>query len=327
VRAIDDDQGSLGAGEPAGRPGCNCTRERRGGHRRRRDSPGAARQPRRCTIPLKPLLSLPVLLTGSKIDLTGLPYSSSLQASFNGSTDGTLSISNGSTSEALLQFASIPSGYAFSLSPDGGASGTLITDGPPVPCFVSGTRIRTDRGEVAVEELRVGDHVPVVRAGGSLPVMWIGHRHVRPGRYPRPWELYPVRVATGAFADFVPLRDLWLSPEHCVFLHGVLVPVCVLLNGTTIARVPCDEVTYWHVELASHDLMLCEGAWAESFLDMGNRDAFTVSGDGRMASPHPDFSRQSWESRACQQQERGGPIVAAIRAAIDTRAVRLRRAA
>jgi hypothetical protein len=165
---------------------------------------------------------------GSKIGLTGLPYSSSLQASFNGSTNGTLSIGNGSTTEASLQFAGIPNGFAFNLAADGGAGGTLITDGPPVPCFVTGTRIRTDRGEVAVEELRVGDCVPVVRAGGSLPIIWIGHRHVRPGRYPRPWELYPVRVATGAFADFVPLRDLWLSPEHCAFLHGVLVPVGIL---------------------------------------------------------------------------------------------------
>ena len=83
---------------------------------------------------------------------------------------------------------------------------------------------------------------------------------------------------------------------------------------------PCEEVTYWHVELASHDLMLCEGAWAESYLDMGNRAAFVDSDDGSVPALHPDFSRESWEARACQQQERGGPIVAAIRAAIDARA-------
>jgi hypothetical protein len=199
---------------------------------------------------------------------------------------------------------------------------------PPIPCYRAGTHIRTDGGEVAVEALRVGDRVPVVRSGGSLPIVWIGHCRVQPNRHPRPSEVYPVRVAAGAFADFVPLRDLWLSPEHCVFLHGVLVPVGALLNGTSIVQVPCDEVTYWHVELASHDLMLCEGAWVESFLDMGNRAAFVgPEGEGAgVSAPQPDFSRRSWETRACQRQERGGPIVAAIRAAIDARAV-ARRAA
>ena len=41
-----------------------------------------------------------------------------------------------------------------------------------------------------------------------------------------------------------------------------------------------------------------------------------------------DFSREFREARACQQQERGGPVVAAIRAGIDARADarRLRRA-
>lgn len=189
-----------------------------------------------------------------------------------------------------------------------------------LPCFVAGTRIRTDRGEVAVEELRIGDRVPVVRAGGSLPVVWIGHRRVQPNRHARPWELHPVRIAAGAFADFVPLRDLWLSPEHCVFLHGILVPVGVLLNGTSIAQVPCEEVTYWHVELASHDLMLCEGAWAESYLDMGNRAAFVAKDDKPAPVAPQDFSREAWEARACQQQERGGPIVTAIKAALNARA-------
>lgn len=174
--------------------------------------------------------------SGSRIDLTGLPYSSSLQTSFNGSpAAGTLNIDNGSTTEAALQFVGTPNGMVFQLAPDGGpAGGTVITDDPPVPCFAAGTRIRTDRGDVAVEALHVGDRIPTVRAGGTLPVVWIGHRRMQPSRHPRPCEVHPVRVAAGAFADFVPLRDLWLSPEHCVFLHGVLVPVGVLVNGTSI---------------------------------------------------------------------------------------------
>ena len=76
-------------------------------------------------------------------------------------------------------------------------------------------------------------------------------------------------------------------------------------------------MTYWHVELAAHDLMLCEGAWTESYLDMGNRSAFEEH-DGPLQL-HPDFSPESWQARACQQQERGGPVVATIRRVIDAR--------
>jgi collagen type I/II/III/V/XI/XXIV/XXVII alpha len=260
--------------------------------------------------------------SGSKIDLTGVPFvSGSTSASY---VDGTLTITTGGTLEDFFQLHGAPDSATFTVASDG-ASGTAITT-DNVPCFVSGTRIRTVRGEVAVEELRTGDLVPVVRAGGFLPIIWIGHRRVRIDRHPRPWDMYPVRVSAGAFADFVPERDLWLSPEHAVFLHGVLVPVRLLLNGTTIVQVPCAEVTYWHVELPSHDLLLCEGAWTESYLDMGNRAAFAeadAAGDGEGAAPvmlHPDFSRESWEARACQQQERGGPVVAAIRQAINARA-------
>jgi hypothetical protein len=252
---------------------------------------------------------------GSTIDLTAAPFISGVTAV--NYVDGVLTLTNGSTIEDLFNLPGLPNNAKFGVKSDGGATpGTDITT-TEAACFVSGTRIRTERGEVAVEDLRVGDCVPVVRAGGSLPIIWIGRRRLRIDRHPRPWDLYPVRVAAGAFADFVPMRDLWLSPEHAVFLHGVLVPVRHLLNGTTIAQVPCAEVTYWHVELPSHDLLLCEGAWTESYLDMGNRSAFE---DGDAIALHPDFSRENWQARACQEQERGGPVVEAIRRAIDARA-------
>ena len=253
---------------------------------------------------------------GSTIDLTGVPFISGVTTA--NYQDGALSVMNNGVEEAVFQLPGLPGTTMFATKTDGGAlPGTdIVTDA--VACFAGGTRIRTARGEVAVEELRIGDMVPVVRAGGLLPVIWIGHRRLRPERHERPWDAYPVRVRAGAFADFVPVRDLWLSPEHAVFLHGVLVPVRLLVNGTTIVQVPCAEVTYWHVELPSHDLLLCEGAWAESYLDMGNRAAF-AAGDAPVVL-HPDFSRQSWEARACQRQERGGPVVDAIRRVVNARA-------
>ncbi len=47
-------------------------------------------------------------------------------------------------------------------------------------------------------------------------------------------------------------------------------------------------VTYYHVELDLHDVLLAEGAAAESYLDTGNRDTFG-NADGPITL-HPDMS-------------------------------------
>jgi len=49
-----------------------------------------------------------------------------------------------------------------------------------------------------------------------------------------------------------------------------------------------DEVTYYHVELDDHDLLLAEGLPVESYLDTGDRSNFE-NGGGPIAL-HPDFS-------------------------------------
>jgi hypothetical protein len=147
----------------------------------------------------------------------------------------------------------------------------------------------TARGEIAVEDLAIGDQATTVRgvAGASRPVIWIGHRHVDCRRHPSPERVWPVRVRAGAFADRVPHRDLWLSPDHAVFTDGVLIPIRQLINGTTIAQMPREAVTYYHIELDRHDVLLAEGLAAESYLDTGNRATF--SNGGGAINLHPTF--------------------------------------
>ena len=48
------------------------------------------------------------------------------------------------------------------------------TNAPPI-CFVTGTRIRTTRGDVPVEQLRVGD-IAVTASGKRRRIRWIGSR-------------------------------------------------------------------------------------------------------------------------------------------------------
>ncbi len=60
-----------------------------------------------------------------------------------------------------------------------------------------------------------------------------------------------------------------------------------LINGTSITREPVVSVTYWHVELDAHDILLAEGLPAESYLDWGDRPFFTEGSDH--ALHNPDF--------------------------------------
>ena len=130
--------------------------------------------------------------------------------------------------------------------------------GVALPCFAEGTRIRTSRGDVAVEQLRAGDEV-VTASGAMRPVKWIGHRYVDCTRHGAPQKVWPVRVAAGAFGPGLPSRDLFLSPDHALFLDGVLIPVKQLINDDTVAQTGWSDVIYYHVELDRHDVLLAEG--------------------------------------------------------------------
>ena len=150
------------------------------------------------------------------------------------------------------------------------------------PCFCAGTHIATAWGELLVETLREGDRV-LSAFGGAVPVVWIGRRHVDCRRHPAPRDVWPVCVRAGAFADATPARDLRLSPDHAVYIDGMLIPVRCLINGITITQEPVDQVSYYHVELPSHDVILAEGLAAESYLDTGNRAAFANGHPTRQA--------------------------------------------
>ena len=188
-------------------------------------------------------------------------------------------------------------------------------------CFRAGTRIRTPDGDVAVEDLRVGGAVCTLLDGPARRIAWIGHRTVDCRRHPRPEKVLPIRVSAGAFGPGLPARPLYLSPDHAVYVGDVLIPVGLLTNGRSIAQVPVDEVTYYHIELPEHDVVLAEGLPAESFLDTGNRANFENSeGATRL---WPDFSMPPnhvsaiWEAQGCAPLVVHGAILDSVRAGLD----------
>ncbi len=190
-----------------------------------------------------------------------------------------------------------------------------------VACFATGTRIVTSAGEIPVEGLAVGDRVPTLLGGGLATITWLGHRRVDCARHGRPEDVWPVRVRAGAFAPGLPLRDLLLSPDHAVYCAGALMPIRYLVNGASIAQEPVDHVTYWHVELERHDVLLAEGMPVESFLDTGNRSAF--ANGGAVAMAEPDFALRVWQADACAELVTTGPRLAAAKARLLRRAAAL----
>ncbi len=177
----------------------------------------------------------------------------------------------------------------FTISSDG-HGGTNITT--PL-CFCRGTLILCERGEVAVEDLEVGDRVRTL--SGSLErVIWIGMGRdlvTRANRLAR-----PVIVRRGALADNVPKRDLYLTHGHALYLDsaigGVLIPVENLINHHSILwDERAQAVEYYHIELANHDVLLAEGAPAESYYDAENRALFHNTRPGSIAGGEkPSFA-------------------------------------
>jgi hypothetical protein len=85
----------------------------------------------------------------------------------------------------------------------------------------------------------------------------------------------PVIVRQGALADNVPHRDLYLTHGHSLYVDGVLIPVENLVNHHSILWDEAAKVVeYYHIELEDHDVVLADGAAAESYYDAGNRARF-----------------------------------------------------
>lgn len=97
-----------------------------------------------------------------------------------------------------------------------------------------------------------------------------------------------------------------------MFVNEVLIPIRHLINGSTIAQVTVDRVTYHHIELAEHDVLLAEGLPAESFLDM--RDGSKYANRPGPVRLYPDYSARMWEAFGCARLVVTGPDVLAAQA-------------
>ncbi|WP_161861162.1 Hint domain-containing protein [Algicella marina] len=128
-----------------------------------------------------------------------------------------------------------------------------------------GTEIATERGPVAVEDLKVGERIVTFR--GLKPLRRLTCSRFVPGR-----EENPVLLRSGSALGNS--RDLYVSPAqwlrvqdwHAQALFGageVLVSARDLVNGRTISEVSVAVITYYHLNFDAQEMVQAEGCWCE----------------------------------------------------------------
>jgi Ca2+-binding RTX toxin-like protein len=144
-----------------------------------------------------------------------------------------------------------------------------------IPCFTPGTMISTARGEVAVEDLRVGDQV-VTRDNGLQTLRWVGSKRLSLADLIVNPALRPVEIGAGALGHGLPLRAMTVSPQHRMLIEGARAEMLfgeaeVLVAATHLTVLAGVEVKltsavrYIHVMFDRHEIICANGAWTESF--------------------------------------------------------------
>jgi hypothetical protein len=237
------------------------------------------------------------LTGGDIIDLGGVAFVAGATATINGST---LTVADGDFSENFSLGTTDATGAQVTADLNGGTQVEAI-------CFCKGTLIRTAAGDVEVERLAVGDLVETW-TGMPRPITWIGIGQVLATRGRRN-AATPVIVRKGALGDNMPYEDLHITKGHSLSIDGVLIPVEFLVNHRSILWDDrAQEVSVYHIETADHDVLVANGAPAESYRDDGNRWLFQNANAAWDRTPPPP----------CAPVLTGGPIVdAAWRRLLD----------
>jgi hypothetical protein len=211
------------------------------------------------------------------IDLTGFVAVSDTFA------NNALVLTDASNHHATLAIQGTFAPGAFQIPGDGNGGTDVIV------CFAAGTQIGTSGGEVPVEQLQVGELV-LTAHNGLRRIVWIGQGKVLATRGRRT-AATPVIVRKGALADNVPNRDLHVTKAHSFYIDNVLIPAEFLVNHRTILWDDrAGEVEIYHIELDSHDVLIANGAPAESFRDDGNRWLFQNARSGWDLPPQEPYA-------------------------------------
>ncbi len=159
------------------------------------------------------------------------------------------------------------------------AGNSIVTTPDPttsVICYCDGTLIETLDGSVtAVENLSPRD-VLATADGRYLPLRQAFKRIVPVEEMLAHPNLRPVRIRQGALGDGLPTRDLWVSRQHRFVVRSSIVQrmfdraevfvaahQLTALDGVDVVM-PKSPITYWHLLLDEHAVIIANGTPAES---------------------------------------------------------------
>lgn len=137
-----------------------------------------------------------------------------------------------------------------------------------VVCFVSGTLIETPKGDVAVENINIGDSV-VTHANGHQIVRWIISRELDFSSVSE--KLKPIAFEKGSLGPDRPNSRLCVSPQHRMLVTTqqgipVLVPAKALMARPGVRIMHGKRsVTYFHLVFSRHEIIRANGTLTESF--------------------------------------------------------------
>jgi len=246
-------------------------------------------------------LAITVLGTGQSVVVQNWFLQAGSELADLTTSDGTLLAANvAALTTAMQAFLTLNPGFnpatssATSLA-DSLFAGTLAsavqanwtTSGISPPCFCPGTLIATPGGPVPVENLRAGDLVTTMYAGRQR-IKWIGRRTYKGAFANTPLTL-PICLLPGAIADGIPARELRVSPGHAIVLEGWLVYAARLVNdGAIFQHAAQESVTYFHIELDTHEIIFAEDCPVESYREEGQRRQFENAGEYEQLYPGPE---------------------------------------
>lgn len=236
-----------------------------------------------------------IIINGVTVDLNNLPpeFSASFATSIVGSTnagthfitstaDGGGVSSTGTFNNNSLGFLTITGPIdSIGVVGSGGGGGFDVVEigidsvAFDVLCFAASTEIATPDGPKAICELGAGDTV-LTAAGSTARIVAVQSRHIRPMEIYRETRLSPVIIKAGALGQGLPNKDLRVSRQHRILVASrvaqriagatqVLIPAIKLtdLPGIDVDRT-MQPIDYYHILLDCHDVVLANGAPAET---------------------------------------------------------------
>ncbi len=231
---------------------------------------------------LNQLLTQDLVLDGVTVGVVGDGIYNAAEGVLTNNTTGEvgriiyITINGGSVNEFVGVATTIPINPGDSVTTSDLSAQATEAYEDVIACFTTGCRIATSQGEVAVENLKVGDSV-WTRDNGYQTIRWIGSRRLSASHIAAHPERAPVVIKAGALGIGVPERDIAVSRNHRVLFAGsevemcfgvneVLVPAAGLLDlrGVHVRQTP-KEVVYWHILFDRHEIIRSDGMQTESY--------------------------------------------------------------